>query len=61
MHTSPASFANHHIGPRHLMNTLFSNIISIYYFLNASDHISYLHKISDKIIIIYTLYLCGHV
>jgi len=49
--TSPLS------GPNILLNTLFSNILSLHFSLNVSDQVSHPYKTTGKIIVLYILIL----
>ena len=43
------------LGPNTLLHTLFSNTLSLRYFLNASDQVSHPYKTTGKIIVLYIL------
>ena len=43
------------LGPNILLNTLFSNTLSLSYSLNASDQVSHKYKTTGKIIVLYIL------
>ena len=43
-----------HLGPNILLNTLFSNTLSLGFSLNVSDQVSHSHKTRGKIIVLYT-------
>ena len=44
-----------HLDPNFLLNTLFSNILSLRSFLSVNDHVSHSHKTTGKIV---ELYIC---
>jgi len=43
------------LGPNILLNTLFSNTLSLRFFLNVSDQVSHPYKTTGKIIVLYIL------
>jgi len=43
------------LGPNILLNTLFSNTLSLRSFLNVSDQVSHPYKTTGKIIVLYIL------
>ena len=49
------------LGPNILLNTLFSNILSLRSSLNVSDQVSHPHKATGKIIFLYILIFVGRV
>ena len=54
-HHSPLTSS--HLGPHILLNTLFSNTLSLCSSLNGSNQVSHLFKTTGKIIVLYILYL----
>ena len=51
-HSSVTSYL---LGPNFLLNTLFSNIRSLCFFLNVSDQVSHPYKTRGKVIVLYVL------
>jgi hypothetical protein len=52
---SPPPVTSSLLGPNILLNTLFSNTLSLCSFLNVSDQVSHPYKITDKIVALYVL------
>jgi len=54
------SFLHYHVtssllGPKTLLNTLFSNILRLRSYLNVSDQVSHLYNTTGKVIVLYIL------
>jgi hypothetical protein len=55
MQLSPFPVTSSLLGPNTLLNTLFSNILSLRSSLSVSDQVSHPYKITGKIIVLYIL------